>query len=191
MRATLLRAAALLLLAVPASAAEGGEPAKANLLSPEGGLMVWTLVIFGLVFFILRKYAFGPILEGVNAREQALQQAIDGAKADRDAAAALLAEHKARIDAARGEAQKLIADGRATAESMKAELLEQTKAQQVEMLERARREIETEKTKAIADLRREAVDLALGAAAKVIEQKLDAAGDRKLVEQYLNAVGNG
>ena len=189
MRASLVRAAALLLIAVPAFASEGAEPAKANLLSPEGGLMVWTLVIFGIVFFVLRRYAFGPILEGVNAREKALQDAMDQAHADRTAAAKLLADHQATIAAARDEAQKLIADGRATAETMRAELLEATKAQQAEMLERARREIETEKTKAIADLRREAVDLALSAAGKVIEQKLDAAGDRQLVERYLAGLG--
>ncbi len=190
MRSTLLRAAALLTIATPAFASEGAEPAKADLLTPAGGLMVWTLVIFGALFFVLKKFAFGPILEGVTAREQALQQAMDDAKADRDAAAKLLADHQAKIAAARDEAQKLIADGRATAEAMRAELLEQTKAQQAEMLERARREIETEKTKAIADLRREAVDLALAGAGKLIEQKLDDAGNRKLVEQFLSTLGS-
>jgi F-type H+-transporting ATPase subunit b len=163
-------------------AVEGPPP---SLLTPEGGLMVWTLVVFIALFLILKRWAFGPITEAVRAREEALTQAITEAKADRDAAARILAEHQAKIEAARGEAQKFIAEGRATAESMKAGMIEETRKQQQEMLERARRDIETEKTAAIADLRREAVSLAIAAAGKVIEKNLDDAQNRKLVDGYL------
>lgn len=121
----------------------------------------------------------------MQAREAALLKAIEEAKADRDAAAKLLAEHQAKIEAARGEAQKFIAEGRATAESMKADMLEETRKQQQELLERARRDIESEKVAAIAELRREAVGLAIAAAGKVIEKNLDDAQNKKLVEGYL------
>ncbi len=81
-----------------------------------------------ILFFILRRFAFGPITAAVEAREKALEEAIDGAKRDREAAAKLLAEHQAQIDAARGEAQKLIADGRARRrEDARAIMLEQTR----------------------------------------------------------------
>jgi F-type H+-transporting ATPase subunit b len=153
-------------------------------------LMAWTLAIFLILFFILRRFAFGPIAAAVEAREKALEAAIDAAKADRDAAAKLLAEHQAQIEAARGEAQKLIADGRAVAERMRGDLLEQTRREQQEMLERARREIESEKDRAIAQLRREAVDLALAGASKVIEQNLESAKNRQLVESYLSSIGS-
>jgi F-type H+-transporting ATPase subunit b len=152
--------------------------------------MAWTLAIFLILFFILRRFAFGPIAAAVEAREKALEAAIDAAKADRDAAAKLLAEHQAQIEAARGEAQKLIADGRAVAERMRGDLLEQTRREQQEMLERARREIESEKDRAIAQLRREAVDLALAGASKVIEQNLESAKNRQLVESYLSSIGS-
>jgi len=171
------------------SAQEAAETAKPSLLTPHGGLMVWTLLVFGAVFFILRKFAFGPLTAAVEAREKALTDAIAMAKADRDAAAALLEEHRKAIEAARGEAQKFIAEGRATADSMKAEMIEETRKQQQEMLERARRDIEAEKVKAIDELRREAIDLALAGASKVIEKNLDDAQNRKLVESYLATIG--
>lgn len=170
--------------AVPAFAQEAGE-ARPGLLTSDGGLMFWTLIVFAALFFILSKFAFGPITQAVRAREEALSQAIADARKDRDAAARLLVEHKAQIDAARGEAQKVIAEGRATAEAMKATMLEETRKQQQDLLERARRDIDAEKVSAIADLRREAVGLAIAAAGKVIEKNLDDAQNKKLVEGYL------
>ena len=191
MRSFLIRA--LLLVATvstPALAAEGAEAAPRDLLSPAGGLMFWTLVIFLVLFFVLSKFAFKPIIAAVQGREQALRDAMDQAAADRGAAAAELAEQKRQLDAARGEAQKIIADGRVMSEKMRADLLEQTKAQQGEMLDRAKRDIEAEKNAAIADLRREAVDLAIKGASKVIEKNLDDAQNRKLIESYLASVGS-
>ena len=169
--------------AAPAQGEGGG------LMNIQFNLMFWTLGIFLILFVILKRFAFGPITAAVEAREKALEAAIDAAKADRDAAAKLLAEHSAQIDAARGEAQKLIADGRAVAEKMRGDLLEQTRHEQQEMLERARREIGSEKDRAIAQLRKEAVDLALAGASKVIEQNLESAKNRQLVESYLASIG--
>ena len=182
---TLLRSFALLALtATPVLA----EPANTNLLDPNYGLMVWTLVVFVGLFLILKFFAFGPILKSVEAREQALEDAINAAKRDREEAARLLAEHRANLDASRGEAQKLIADARVSAERVRAELVEQAHAEQANMLARARQEIESEKTRAIAELRREAVELAIAGASKVIEKNLDQDSNRKLVESFLASV---
>jgi F-type H+-transporting ATPase subunit b len=193
MRSKFFSAVALLLIATPAFAQEAAalaeSAAKPSLLTPSGGLMFWTLIIFALVFFILSKFAFGPITAAVQAREAALEAAIAAAQADRDAAAKLLEEHKKNIENARNEAQRFIAEGRATAESMKSEMLDATKKQQDEMLERARRDIESEKTKAIDSLRKEAIDLAIAGASKVIEQNLDDAKNRTLIENYLASIG--
>ena len=107
---------------------------------------------------------------------------------DRELAAQLLAEQKQGLEAARADAHKIILDGRATAEKMRADLLEQTRAQQGEMLDRAKRDIEAEKLGAIAELRREAVNLAIVGASKVIEKNLDDASNRALVEKYLSSI---
>jgi F-type H+-transporting ATPase subunit b len=182
---TLRRSLALLVLsATPATA----EQVKKSLLEPSYGLMVWTLVIFVILVFILSKYAFGPITAAVVAREKALEDAINAAKRDREEAASVLAEHRAKLDALHGEGQKIIADARVAAERVRAELVEQAHAEQASMLARARQEIESEKTRAIAELRREAVDLAIAGASKVIEKNLDQDANRKLVESFLASV---
>ena len=168
----------------PAPAGGGG------LMSLQINLMFWTLVIFLILFWMLRKYAFPPIFKAVEAREKALEDAIAGAKQDRDEAAKLLEEHRRQIENARGEAQRFIAEGRQVAEKMRTDLLEQARREQQEMLERARREIEAERDRAIVELRREAVDLAIAGASKVIEQNLDNTVNRRLVETFLASVGS-
>jgi F-type H+-transporting ATPase subunit b len=180
-------AAALMFTASPAFASEGGST---DLLSPNPGVMVWTLVIFVLLLFVLSKFAFKPLFAAVEAREQALADAIEGAKRDRAETEAALAQQRAQLEAARNEAQQIIADSRATAEKMRTDLLAQTKQQQEEMIEQARRAIEGEKSAAIADLRKEAVDLAIAGASRVIEQNLDSATNRKIVESFLASLDN-
>jgi F-type H+-transporting ATPase subunit b len=161
------------------------EQPKGSLLTPNGGVMFWTLLIFIALLIILSRFAFKPMMASVEARELALQEALAKAQRDRDESARVLAEHRAQLEAARGEAQKLIAEGRSTAEKLHNDLIEETRTQQQEMLERARRDIETEKQNAIATLRREAVDLAIAGAGKVIERNLDTDANRKLVESFL------
>ncbi|HMI49537.1 MAG TPA: F0F1 ATP synthase subunit B [Gemmatimonadaceae bacterium] len=161
---------------------------KVNLLSPNGGLMFWTLVVFVILFVILGRFVFPKITAAVEAREKALEDAIEGAKRDREEAARALAEQLKGIEAARLDAQKIIVEGRQTGEKLRAQMIEETHAQQQQMLERARREIEQEKEKAIAELRREAIELAIAGASKVIEKNLDDASNRKIVESFLASI---
>ena len=178
-------AASLMLTATPAMASEAAEGAPVDLLAPSTGVMAWTLIIFLLLLFVLSKFAFKPLFAAVEAREKALSDAIEGAKRDRAETEAALAQQRAQLEAARSEAQQIVADSRATAEKMRSDLLAQTKQQQEEMIEQARRAIEGEKAAAIADLRKEAVDLAIAGASRVIEQNLDSAGNRTIVESFL------
>ena len=186
MRALILSVLATLFLATPAF---GQEPEhKAGLLDVNGGLMFWTLLIFVALMLILSRYAFGPITAAVEAREKALEDAITAAKLDREQAAKLLEQHRLQIEAARNDAQRLIADGRAAGEKLKSEMLEETRAQQQELLDRARREIGAEKERAIAELRTEAVDLAIAGASRVIEKNLDDRANRTLIENFLGSL---
>jgi F-type H+-transporting ATPase subunit b len=188
MRTSFFRSLVLLVASPVALLAQETEHTR-QFMKPDTGLMIWTLIIFIILMFVLSRFAFGPLTKAVRAREQSLQEAIDAAKRDRDEAAKLLAEHQAKIEAARGEAQKIIVDGRAAGEKMRVDLLEQTKREQQDMLARARRDIESEKVKAVGELRREAVDLALAGASKVIEQNLESPKNRHLVETYLASLG--
>jgi F-type H+-transporting ATPase subunit b len=168
---------------VPEEAAPSGD-----LLTPVGGLMFWTLVTFVILFAILGKLVFPKITAAVEAREKALEEAIEGAKRDREEAARALAEQLKQIEGARLEAQKIIVEGRQAGEKVRATMIEETQTQQQGMLERARREIEMEKEKAIAELRREAIELAIAGASKVIEKNLDDQSNRKIVESFLASI---
>ena len=189
MRTSLIRSVALLAVSPIALLAQEPEGTR-QFMKPDTGLMIWTLIIFAVLMFVLSRFAFGPLTKAVRAREQSLQEAIDAAKRDRDEAAKLLADHQAKIEAARTEAQKIIVDGRGVAEKMRADLLEQTRGEQQALLQRARQEIESEKKNAIAEMRREAVDLALAGASKVIEQNLEGPKNRQLVETYLASLSS-
>jgi F-type H+-transporting ATPase subunit b len=193
MRALILSFLALLISASPLLGQDppAAEHAGGGLLDINVGVMFWTLVIFLGLMFILRKYAFGPITAAVVEREKALEAAIAGAKRDRDEAAKLLEQHRAAIEAARADAQRMIAEGRAAGEKLKAEMLEETRAQQQETVERARREIDAEKEAAIREMRSEAVELAIAGASRVIEKNLDDRANRQLIESYLASLGKG
>ncbi|MGH7719318.1 MAG: F0F1 ATP synthase subunit B [Gemmatimonadaceae bacterium] len=175
-----------LLVPVVAAAQEG--EGGGGLLSPSGGLMFWTLVIFGVLLFILSRFAFPKIIGAVEARERALEQAISEARRDREEAARLLDEHRRRLEAARDEGQALIVEARQTAERVRAELVERAQQEQQHMLERARSEIQSERDNAIEMLRREAVDLAIAGASKVVEKNLDDDTNRRLVEGFLSSL---
>ena len=185
---SLLRSALFAFLAIALVAPKAHAQHGTDLLTPAYGLMFWTLIIFVLLLVVLSKFAFGPITAAVEARERALEKAIDDAKRDREEAARLLAEHKAQIEGARAEAQRLLGEGRTAGERQRAQMIEETKAMQAEMLERARRDIAHERDRAIADLRREAVDLALAGASKVIERTMDSQSNRPLVESFLSSI---
>jgi F-type H+-transporting ATPase subunit b len=154
-------------------------------LTVEGGLMVWTIVVFLLLLAILRKFAWPAILGAVEAREQALERQLAEAARDREQAAALLAEHQKLVADAKAQAHAIIAEGRGVAEKDRALAIEKTRQEQEELLARARREITAERDKAVAELRREAVDLSLAAASRLVEKRLDSDTDRKLVTDYL------
>lgn len=149
------------------------------------GLSVWTLIVFGVLVFILGKYAWGPILGAVEAREKGIQSALDEAAAQNAEAARLLQEHKAQLADARRQASELIAEGKAAGEDVRKDIEEKARTEAQSIVERARKEIERERDQAIEALRKESVELALAAASRLLQEKLDQDRDRQLVERYL------
>jgi F-type H+-transporting ATPase subunit b len=167
------------------------EEHTAGPLTVEGGLMVWTVFIFLLLLFILKRFAWPAVLGAVEAREKALEQQLAEAERNRAEAAKLLEEHRRLLAEAKGQAHAIVVESRQLAEKERAVLLEKAKQEQEELLARARREITAERDRAVADLRREAVDLSLAAATKLIEKRLDSETDRKLVLEYLATLDSG
>jgi F-type H+-transporting ATPase subunit b len=149
------------------------------------GLVFWTLLVFGLLMAVLWKFGWPAILRSVEEREARIAKQLDDAERANAEAARLLEEHKKALASARAEAQEIVARAKAVAQKEREHLLAQTRGEQDQLLERAKRDIEAEKEKAILALRREAVDLSIAAASKLVEANLDDEANRRLVLEYL------
>jgi F-type H+-transporting ATPase subunit b len=186
MRASRISAAAFgLMAAMPAIAAAQGGEGGGGLYDINTGLSAWTLLVFGILVWVLGKYAWGPILQAVEARESGIQSRLDEAAQRNEEAAKLLAEHREQLADARRQAQELVAEGKAVGENVRREIEEKARAEAQAIVERARSEIERERDQAIEALRKESVDLALAAASRLMQENFDQEKDRQLVERYL------
>lgn len=166
--------------------AEGGEGMSP--FSVNGGLTLWTIIVFVLLLLLLKKFAFPAIIKATEEREQTIARQLDDAAKANAEAQALLAEHKKLVADSRASAQQMLAEATASAEKERAAAVEKTRHEQDDIIARTRRELQAEREKAIADLRREAVDLSLAAAGKLIGQRMDSATDKQLVESFLRTV---
>lgn len=191
MRASRITTTALVLLALaPGSAwAQGGGEGGGGLYDINTGLSVWTLLVFAILVVVLGKYAWGPILNMVEEREQGIQAKLDEAAALNAEAARLLAQHREQLADGRRQASELIAEGRTAAERVRKDIEEKARTEGLAIIERARAEIERERDAAIDMLRKESVELALAAASKLMHENLDQAKDRALVERFLGELG--
>ncbi len=155
------------------------------------GLSVWTTFVFIGLLLILWKFAWGPILEMVQAREDGIQSTLDQAAHERDQATELLAAYREQMAEARREGQQRIAEGEEAGERVRQGIEEKARAEGDAMVERARESIEREKDAALEELRKESVDLALAAAAKLVQASLDEKKDRELVMGFIEELGSG
>lgn len=153
------------------------------------GLSLWTVVIFLALLFMLRRFAWGPILGMVEERETRIRSALDESAAAQNEARKLLEEHKAQLADARRQAGEIVAEGKAAGDRVRKDIEEKARDEAQQILESARREIARERDEAIAQLRKESVDLALAAAAKLMQERMDDSKDRELVMDYLSGLG--
>jgi F-type H+-transporting ATPase subunit b len=182
------RVAVLALIAVPRPllAQEEAEGGGATLFDVNLGLSLWTVVVFVLLLVVLGKFAWGPILEAAQTREQRIQSALDEAALRQAEAATLLEEHRAQLAQGRRKAQYIVNEGKAAGELVRKEIEEKARAEGQALIERAKREIDREKDVALDEIRKSSVDLALAATARLIQEKLDPEKDRRLVAGYLD-----
>jgi F-type H+-transporting ATPase subunit b len=150
------------------------------------GLMIWTIVCFAIAFFVLRKYAFGPIQAGIDARRERIRQSVEDAENARNEARQLLEEHRALIGQARGQAEEILAEARRVADSQRQRVKDETEADRQRRLEETRRQIEAETQRALQQIRAEVAELTLVATAKVTGKVLDDADHRRLIEDAVN-----
>ena len=170
------------------AATEGGGSSEVDsggsfLVTPDIGLMIWTLLVFGLTMLLLWKLAFPRIAAALDRRQQAIEESIDAAERTREEADKLLAEYRERLTAARHQADEIVARARKAGEQQEADAVNAGKQRREELLEQARKDIETETRRAIQEIRAEVADLTILATEKVTRKTLTDEDQRRLVEE--------
>ncbi len=157
-----------------------------DLLSPDTGTIFWTVITFILLMLILKRVAWGPILNTLENREKKIQTALDQAEEDRKQAEKYLQEQMALIEQAKKESAKIISDSREVAEKTKKEIVDQARQEAENLLKKAKQEIDMSKDAAISEIKKYAVDLSLLAAQKVVGESLDDDSQKELIKKYIN-----
>lgn len=166
-------------------AAEGGEP---SIFAGDLGNMIWTAVTFVLLLVVLRRFAWGPILERLQAREDFIRTSLEEAKADREQAQAALAGIDDKLAEARSQASVIVEEGRRDAEVVRQKIEEHARAEADKMVARARREIELATQSAVKEIYSKAETLAVEAASRVIEREVSADDHRRLIQDSIQAI---
>ncbi|HWE12801.1 MAG TPA: F0F1 ATP synthase subunit B [Solirubrobacteraceae bacterium] len=156
------------------------------LITPNVGLMVWTLLLFAISMYVLAKLAFPRIAQALDRRQRAIEESIDAAEQARRESDELLAEYRERLREARRQAEEIMARARRAAEAQERDAQEQAKARRDQMMEQTRRDIETETRRAIQEIRREVADLTVMATEKVTRKTLTEDDQRRLLEEALS-----
>jgi len=162
--------------------------AASDLIKVVPGLMIWTLVAFGITYLVLKRYAFGPIQKTIEDRRERIRRSIDEADEAREEARKLLDEHRALLGQARGQAEDILADARRVSDAQRERVKEETEADRQRRLEETRRQIEAETQRALGLIRAEVAELTLQATQKVTGKVLEDADHRRLIEDAIKDI---
>jgi F-type H+-transporting ATPase subunit b len=173
------------ILVLAATEEEGGG---SFLVSPSLGLMIWTLLAFGITLYLLNKLAFPRIAEALDRRRQAIEDSIQAAQRAKQEADELLEEYRARLREAREQAEDIVARARRAGENLADETKAEASKQREEMMAAARRDIEHETRRALEEIRKEVADLTVVATEKITRKSLTDEDHRRLIEEALSEV---
>ena len=158
------------------------------LVTPNVGLMIWTLIAFFIALFLLQRLAFPRIGEALDRRRKAIEESIEAAERTRHEADALLEEYRARLREAREQADDIVSRARKAGERLHEEQIAQAKESREELMERTRRDIETETRRALEEIRAEVANLTVLATEKLARKSLDDDDHRRLIDEALNEI---
>ena len=173
---------------MPILAATSEEGGGSFLVTPNVGLMIWTLLAFGITLWILWKLAFPRIGEALDRRQKAIEESIDTAERTKVEAEELLQEYRERLKEARSQADEIVARARKAGDNLEAESKEDALRQREELMEQTKRDIQAETNRAIQEIRKEVADLTVLATEKVTRKSLTPDDQRRLVEEALGEV---
>jgi F-type H+-transporting ATPase subunit b len=158
------------------------------LVQPGVGLMIWTLLAFGITLWVLRRWIFPRIQEQLDKRQRAIEETIDTAERTKREADQMLAEYRQRLQEARQQAEDIVARARKAGDTHQQEMTQAASRKQQEMLEQARRDIEVETRLALERIRKEVADLTVLATEKVTRKTLTTEDQQRLVQEALAEV---
>jgi F-type H+-transporting ATPase subunit b len=150
------------------------------------GLMIWTIICFLATFFVLKRFAFGPIQKVIDERRKRIREALDEADRARAEARKMLEEHRAMMAAARGQAEEILTEARKVAESQKKRLRDELEADRKRRLEETAKQIEAETARALQLIRAEVADLTVLATQKVTGKVLDEKDHKRLIDEAIS-----
>jgi F-type H+-transporting ATPase subunit b len=168
------------------AAEEGGG--GSFLVSPSIGLMIWTLLAFGITLYLLNKLAFPRIAAALDKRRLAIEESIEASERAKRDADQLLEEYRARLREAREQAEDIVVRARKAADNLADETKAQASRQREELLASTRRDIEHETRRAIDEIRKEVADMTIIATEKVTRKSLTPDDHRRLIEEALSEV---
>src|ERR1700729_4280256 len=156
------------------------------LITPNVGLMIWTLVVCAISLYTLSKAVYPRLRDALDSRARKIDESIDAAEKTRQEAEQTLHDYRERLKEARGQADEIVARARQTAEAHEREAQAQAKAQRDQMMEQTRRDIEAETRRAIQEIRREVADLTVLATEKVTRKVLTEEDQRRLIDEAMS-----
>lgn len=171
------------------AAGEGGGGSA--LLSPEPGLMIWTWVTFACLFFVLAKFAWKPLMSGLEKRETTIRESIESAEKLKVDAEAMMRDYEEKIAQSKSEAHAIVEEGRRDAEVLRQDIEKKAQSESAAMIDRGRREIELARDKAVEEIRNEAVGLSLSIAEKILKKDVSTEENQKLAREALQSLGKG
>ncbi len=152
------------------------------------GMMIWTWITFFVLLIVLYKTALKPLLSSITNREDSIRNDIDEAKKARDEAEELLVKHKKMIAEADKEGQRVLNEAQELGKKSREEIVEKAREEATLVVEKAKIEIEKQRDDAIKELKSEVVDLAIGAAEKILAQAIDKDVNKKVVDDYISSM---
>ena len=164
------------------------EESSGGLIDVVPGLMIWTLICFAITFFVLKRFAFGPIQKTIDDRRDRIRQAVEEADNARNEARELLEQNRAILAQARSESADILAETRKVADAQLDRAKQEVEAERQRRLEDTRKQIDAETVRAIGQIRSEVADLTVEATQRVVGKVLDNEDQRRLVEEAVQGL---
>ena len=158
------------------------------LVQPDPGLFIWTIVTFLVLVALLAKFAWTPLLQALEGRQESIRKSLDDARQAKQELERLQQESAEIIRQGRIEAEAIITRSRGDAERLREEMKQKARAEAEGIVKNAERQIQLETTRAVQQIRREAVDLSVIIASKLIQRNLTKEDNEKLIEEALQQV---